>query len=115
MCRKYLNFQQQKLLVQFLCLLEFSNDKYLFLKKYPIIQYIVFKVFNSILKDKKLEIDTNQKDSFEPCLSFNKISRKEVNYEDNFKSENYLQISKITEIYDLLTKKFSFIEFKQSG
>ena len=48
LCRKYLDAKEQKLLIEFLCLLEFSSDKFLFLKKYPAIDSIILSLFDKL-------------------------------------------------------------------
>jgi hypothetical protein len=42
--RKCLDLPEQKLLVEFLCLIEYSRDRYSFLSKYPQIESIFVKI-----------------------------------------------------------------------
>jgi hypothetical protein len=46
--RKYLSMAEQKLLVEFLCLMEYSQDKHSFLGKYPQIEGVLIKILQEL-------------------------------------------------------------------
>lgn len=46
--QKYLPKYEQKFLIEFLCLIEYSQDRYLFFRKYSRIEGILLKIFKEI-------------------------------------------------------------------
>lgn len=43
--QKYLAQYEQKLIIEFLCLIQYSQDRYTFFRKYSKIEGILYKIF----------------------------------------------------------------------
>lgn len=58
MGRKCLPLAEQKLLVEFLCLIEYSRDKYSFLNKYPQIEAIFVRILHYLEEEHSCSDDS---------------------------------------------------------
>jgi hypothetical protein len=58
MGRKCLPLAEQKLLVEFLCLIEYSRDKYSFLNKYPQIEAIFVRILRYLEEEHSCSDDS---------------------------------------------------------